>query len=89
MSKLSTAWNASRQKSLKMEARNQEFTYDVKYIGDDFTMRLMNKNAMMNDELMGEAVIKISALCIPDFDDWFQVSVGGNNAGAIRLKGDW
>jgi len=68
---------------------NEVFEYDVKYIGDDFTMRLMNKNSMLNDELMGETIIKISALCLPDFDDWFVVTVKGEKAGAIRFKGDW
>jgi len=68
---------------------NEQFTYDVKYIGDDFTMRLMNKNTIMQDELMGETIIKISSLCIPDFDDWYQVSVKGVKAGAIRFRAEW
>ncbi len=68
---------------------NETFEYDVKYIGDDFTMRLMNKNTVMNDELMGEATIKLSSLCIPDFDDWFRVTVKGKDNGAIRFTAIW
>lgn len=68
---------------------NQDFTFDVKYVGDDFTMKLMNKNSMLNDELMGEAVIKVASLCLPGFDDWFEVQVKGKKTGAIRFKGDW
>ena len=68
---------------------DETFVYNVKYIGDDFTMRLMNKNTMLNDELMGEAVIKVSSLCIPDFDEWFRVTVSGKDNGAIRFRAVW
>lgn len=68
---------------------NEEFTYDVKYIGDDFTMRLMNKNSVMNDDLMGEATIKVSSLCMPGFDDWFELTTKGKKAGHIRFSAVW
>ena len=68
---------------------NETFEYDVKYIGDDFTMRIKNKNMMMNDDLLGEAIIKVSSLCIPGIDDWWQVHYKGKPAGAIRFRGEW
>ena len=67
-----------------------EFDYNVKYIGDDFTMRIMNKNTIMNDDCLGEATIKISGLCLPGgVDDWWKVHYKGKPAGAIRFKGEW
>ena len=61
------------------------FEYNVKYIGDDFTMRIMNKNTIMNDDCLGEATIKISGLCMPGCDDWWKVQYKGRDAGAIRF----
>ena len=68
---------------------NEVFEYNVKYIGDDFTMRIMNKNSMMNDDLLGEAVIKVSSLCIPGLDDWWRVHINGKDMGAIRFQSEW
>jgi hypothetical protein len=52
----------------------ETFTFDVKYIGDDFSMRLMNKNSVGDDDLMGDAIIKVSGLCIGSgLDDWWVV----------------
>ena len=54
---------------------NETFTFDVKYIGDDFTMKIMNKNMVMNDDVLGEATIKLSGLCMGGgMDDWWQVT---------------
>jgi len=48
---------------------NETFTFDVKYIGDDFDMRLMN-----DGDLMADATIKVSGLCVNGgMDDWFVV----------------
>ena len=52
---------------------NEDFVFDVKYIGDDFHMRILSKNTMVSDGLIGQATIKVSALTHPDFDDWFKV----------------
>lgn len=68
---------------------NKDIVFDVKYIGDDFTMRLMTKNAVMSDELMGESVIKLSALCHPNFDEWFEVTKDGDKTGSIHFKSVW
>ena len=63
---------------------------NVKYVGDDFTMRIMNKNSIMNDDLLGEATIKISGLCLPGgMDDWWKVQLGANDGGAIRFQTEW
>ena len=67
-----------------------EFVFDVKYIGDDFTMRIMNKNMMMSDDTLGTATIKVSSLCAAGgIDDWWQVDYKGNNGGKIHFKCEW
>ena len=68
---------------------NEDFEMDVKYYGDDFTMRIYNKNSIMNDDLLGEATIKISGLCMPDCDDWWKVQLNGKDGGAIHFKAEW
>ena len=68
---------------------NETFDYDVKYVGDDFTMRIMNKNVIQNDDLLGEATIKISGLCFEGMDEWWRVTIEGKDMGAIRFKSQW
>ena len=68
---------------------NEIFTYNIKYIGDDFTMRILTKNSIMADELLGEATIKCTALCLPGFDDWFDLTIKGKKSGSIRFSADW
>lgn len=69
---------------------NETFDLDVKYIGDDFTMRIYSKNSVMADTLIGRSTIKISSLCIPGgIDDWWVVCLNDEDAGAIHFKGEW
>ena len=69
---------------------DETFTFDVKYIGDDFTMRIMNKNMIMNDDLIADATIKISGLCLPGgIDEWWKVQYKGKDGGAIRFNAKW
>ena len=52
----------------------EDFVIDVKYIGDDMTLRIMNKNTFSASDLVGESVIKISGLCVNGgLDDWWNV----------------
>jgi Ca2+-dependent lipid-binding protein len=68
----------------------ETFLFEVKYIGDDFTMKIMNKNMMLNDDTLGEATIKISGLCLPGgMDDWWKLQYKGKDGGAIRFKTMW
>jgi len=69
---------------------DETFLFEVKYIGDDFTMKIMNKNMVMNDDTLGEATIKISGLCLPGgMDDWWKLHYKGKDGGAIRFKTMW
>jgi hypothetical protein len=52
-------------------------------------MRIFSKNSMSSDGLIGEATIKVSSLCFPNFDDWFEVSKDGEKTGAIHFKSLW
>jgi len=68
----------------------ETFTFDVKYIGDDFNMKIMNKNSMSSDDLMGESIIKVSGLCINNgIDDWWVVMKNGKKEGNIHFKSVW
>ena len=51
---------------------NEIFEVDVKYIGDNLTLRVMDQDVTTSDTV-GEAIIKLSALCIQGLDDWFEV----------------
>lgn len=69
---------------------DEKFIFDVKYIGDDFTMRIMNKNSLMSDDTLGDATIKVSGLCVPGgMDDWWKVYYKGNHGGSIRFNCLW
>ena len=63
----------------------ETFTFDVKYVGDDFHMRLMN-----DGKLMADAVIKVSSLCVNGgMDDWWQVNKDGKKEGFIHFTSKW
>jgi Ca2+-dependent lipid-binding protein len=66
---------------------NEDFEMDVKYVGDDFKMRIYAKNSIMSDDLLGEAEIKTSGLCMAGgIDDWWKVGIKGEDGGAIRFR---
>jgi hypothetical protein len=53
-------------------------------------MKLYNKNMMMSDDLLGEAIIKVSGLCVAGgIDDWWKVGYKGKDGGAIRFNCLW
>ena len=62
---------------------------DVKYIGDDLHLAVMDENVTDSD-LVGETVIKLSALCVNGgLDEWFEIQYKGKKAGDVHLKGTW
>ena len=49
----------------------------------------MDEN-VMNDDVIGEASIKLSSLCVNGgLDDWWTITFKGKKAGSIHMKGDW
>ena len=63
---------------------------DVKYIGDDMNIQIKDENMMCDDELIGEATVKVSSLCVNGgLDDWWPVAYKGKHAGSLHLKSTW
>ena len=68
---------------------NEDVDIDVKYIGDDMHIRVIDEN-VTDHEIIGEATIKLSALCVSGgIDDWWTIAYKGKKAGDIHLKGNW
>ena len=50
---------------------DEEFCIDVKYIGDDCRLAVMDENNVGSNDVVGEATIKLSAMCCDGgFDEW-------------------
>ena len=83
------ARTATKQNAGKTPKWNETFNIDVKYIGDDMTLTVMDEDVVGND-LVASTTIKVSSLCMNGgIDEWFPVQYKGKNAGQIRLKGVW
>jgi Ca2+-dependent lipid-binding protein len=64
---------------------NETFELDVKYVGDDLKLVVLDEDTTSNDTV-GEAGIKISALCNNGgIDEWFEIQHKGKSAGKIHL----
>jgi hypothetical protein len=44
---------------------------------------------MPGEELIGDILIKLSDICLPDFDKWFDVTHKDAKVGSIRLTGNY
>ena len=68
---------------------NEVFNVDVKYIGDDMHLMVMDENVTDSDTV-GECTIKLSSLCVDGgLDEWFAIQYKGEEAGHLRLKSKW
>ena len=68
---------------------NEVVTLDVKYIGDDMQIWVKDEE-VCTDELIGEATVKLSALCVEGgIDDWWTITFEGKKAGMLHMKGTW
>ena len=68
---------------------NETLELDVKYIGDDMKIWVMDED-VTNDDLIGEASVKLSSLCVNGgLDDWWTITYKGKKAGMLHMKGDW
>lgn len=73
----------------KVPKWNETINVQVKYIGDDFTIDVLDEDLTSSD-LVGSCSIKISALCVNGgISEWFDLQYKGKKAGTIHLKGDW
>lgn len=67
----------------------QIFEIDVKYIGDDITVKVLDEDVRSSD-LVGETTFKLSSLCVNNgIDDWFPIFYKGKESGTIHLKSTW
>ena len=70
---------------------NMHVDINVKYIGDDIRLRIMNKGGCCaSDTCIGQAIIKSSSLCVPQgIDDWWTLQLKDEPAGQIHFKATW
>merc|ERR1711953_1274710 len=56
---------------------DQIFDIDVKYIGDDMTVKVFDEDVTSSD-LVGETTIKLSSLCVNGgLDEWYTIGYQG------------
>lgn len=67
----------------------QAFDFEVKYIGDDIFIKVMDEDVTASD-LVGETTFKISSLCVGNgIDEWFPIQFKGKQSGQVHLKSTW
>ena len=44
---------------------NETFELDVKYVGDDITIDIVDSETIGKDEVIGSATCKLSSMCMP------------------------
>merc|ERR1719350_1645431 len=65
------------------------FDIDVKYIGDDMTIKVMDEDVTDNDTV-GTSNVKLSAFCAgTGVDEWFPIQHKGRQAGQVHIKSTW
>ena len=69
---------------------NETMTMDVKYIGDDMTVKVYDEDLGDNKDLVCEGIIKLSSLCVNDgLDEWHELHYKGKKAGMLHMKSKW
>lgn len=80
---------ATKQNAGKTPRWDQTYDIDIKYIGDDMTVKVFDEDVTDNDAV-GAVQIKASALCVQNgIDEWFTITYKGKSAGQIHLKSQW
>lgn len=65
---------------------NETFNFDVKYIGDDLRLFILDEDTVSSDRV-GEATIKFASLCLNGgIDEWFEIQHKGKLAGKVHLQ---
>ena len=68
---------------------NEWFDVDVKYIGDDIHIKVLDEDVTDSDTI-GFTTLKISALTANGgLDEWFPIEYKGKSAGTLHLAGQW
>ena len=71
---------------------NEELELDVKYVGDDCSMTVMDWELLGKDKIIGSAdFVKISSFIIngAGIDDWWAIGHKGKKCGEVRIKCVW
>jgi len=77
------------QNAGKMPKWNEIFDINVKYIGDDMSVEVLDEDVTSSDQV-GITNIKLSSLCMNGgIDEWFDLQYKGKKSGSVHLKGDW
>ena len=64
---------------------DETFDLEVKYVGDDLVLEVMDEDVTTNDHV-GSTTIKLSALCSNGgIDEWFEIQHKGKVAGKVHL----
>ena len=69
---------------------NEHLEIDVKYVGDDIEIAVMDSEVLGSDKLIGNVLCKASGLTVNGgLDDWWQITHKGVNMGKIHLICKW
>jgi Ca2+-dependent lipid-binding protein len=80
---------AVKQDAGKTPVWNQTFDVLVHYIGDDFTIKVMDEDVTSADAI-GSFEAKLSAICVPGgLDDWFTITYKGKSAGQVHVRSQY
>ena len=75
--------------STKPKWKEQHHTFDIKYAGDDFSVRFFDDDPGKDEEICN-ATIKVAALCeSPETDMWFPCFWKSKDVGKFHLKATW
>ena len=67
-----------------------QLEFDIKYIGDDMAVQVLDQNVITTDGLICETKIKVSALCVNGgLDDWWSLMHNGEKVGSLHMIGEW
>jgi len=92
--KLNSRMQSFRTKTVNGGGKNpkwsaESFTIDVKYVGDDLAIQVFDEDPG-KDDLIGESLIKISALTVNGgIDEWYDIQYKGKKSGMVRLRSKW
>ena len=69
---------------------NEMIEIDVKYVGDDIEIAVMDSETLGTDKLIGNIICKASGLTVNGgLDDWWQITHEGKPCGKIHLSCKW
>ncbi len=78
---------AIKKKAGKEPKWGECFDIDVRYIGDDMTVKVMDDD-IGKDDTIGEAKIKLSSFCVNGgLDEWYEIYFESKPAGKVHFRG--